>query len=386
MKGPTNQPRLPALTSLRFFAALHVLLFHLDADRIKTFSGLMYRLQKTGYVGVSLFFVLSGFILTYVHGDREMRPKVFYRERVARIYPAYLFSLLLTAPGFFYVCIKLKQMDIPIFAWSKMHLAAASTLVPTLTQAWFPPAALSWNPPAWSLSVEAFFYVLFPFLLPRLMRWSSRRLWTVMAVCWLASLTICSTYVWLKPDGVAHVTDEALNLFWLNALKFNPLARLPEFILGGCCGVLFMRGAFNRRWATPLTIAGVAAFAAVVVASPHIPYPFLHEGLLPPAFAALIVGLALKPAWMGWMETRPLVLLGNASYSLYLLHGFVLGAYFMPMGTLLPMGFIREAIGMMLPIVVAILVYRFIEEPARRKLRPKPQVRLTDAKSLAQPA
>jgi peptidoglycan/LPS O-acetylase OafA/YrhL len=386
MSVPIQKPSLPALTSLRFFAALHVFVFHLYAIKIGTFSGFAGRVQLMGYVGVSLFFVLSGFILTYVHANRDTRPALFYRERLARIYPAYLFSLLLTAPGFFYVCIKLKQMDIPFFAWFKYHVGLCSALVPTLTQSWVPNAALAWNAPAWSLSVEAFFYLLFPFLLPRVLKWSNRRLWVTMCACWAVSLTIASIYCVVKPDGVAHTSDEALNLFWLNLVKFNPLVRLPEFVLGSCCGALYLRGAFDRRWATALTLSGIAAFLAVAYASPYIPYPILHDGLLTPAFAALIVGLALKPAWMGWMEVKPLILLGNASYSFYLLHSFLLGAYFMPDGKLKPYGFAGYLIGLLLPVAIALLVYRFIEEPARRKLRPRSSPRSSNPKVVAQPA
>ncbi|HVZ18733.1 MAG TPA: acyltransferase [Terriglobales bacterium] len=375
MTTSVSRPQVPALTSLRFFAALHVFLFHLDAIKIKTFTGVANRLQMIGYVGVSLFFVLSGFILTYVHGERELTPSVFYRERVARIYPAYLFSLVVTAPGFFYVCIVLKNMDIPFFAWFKTHVGVCAAMVPTLTQSWHPQAALAWNPPAWSLSVEAFFYILFPFLLPRLLRWTDRNLVILIAACCAVSFTLPSLYCWLKPDGVANVSDASLTLWWLNALKFNPLARLPEFLLGASCGVLFLRGKFNRRWAVPLTLASLIAFVTVMLASPHIPYPLLHNGILPPAFAALVVGLALRPAFMSWMNYKPLVLLGNASYSLYLLHSFVLGVYFVPEGKLKTYGPLGTAIGYVLPVVIAILVYRFIEEPARRKLRPKSQIR-----------
>ena len=378
-----RRPSLPALTSLRFFAALHVFLFHLDAIHIKTFGGFGYWLQKAGFVGVSLFFVLSGFILTYVHGEREIRPSTFYRERFARIYPAYFFSLLLTAPGFYYVCLKLKSMNIPFFAWFKWHVALCSTLVPTLTQSWVPQAALAINAPAWSLSVEAFFYVLFPFLLPAVMGWTRKRLWITIAICWAVSLGVSFLYVIVKPDGLANVTDEALNLNWLNALKFNPMVRLPEFLLGSCCGVLFLRGEFERRWASLMTIGGVAMFLTVISASPKIPYPVLHNGLLAPAFASLIVSLALKPSWMGWMEWKLFVMLGNASYSLYLLHSFLLGAYFMPMGTLKEYSLLGKTIGMLLPFLIAMLVYRFIEEPLRRKLRPKTAAPVI---AIAQPA
>jgi peptidoglycan/LPS O-acetylase OafA/YrhL len=367
----TSRPQLPALTSLRFFAAAHVVFFHLHADQIRNVSGLASRLQLTGYLGVSLFFVLSGFILTYVHADRDLSPSFFYRERFARIYPAYFFSLIFTALPFFYVNIALKNMDIPFFAWTKYHVGLCAILVPTLTQSWVPLAALAWNPPAWSLSVEAFFYVLFPFVLPRILRWSDRRLWTVMTSCWVVALTLSGAYVLLSPDGVRHVTDDSLNLFWLSALKFNPLVRLPEFILGSCCSVLFLRGKFNQPWSRLLLPAGLIAFAAVVLASPYIPYPLMHNAIMPPAFAAIIVGLGLRPAYMRWLENRFLVLLGNASYSLYLLHSIVLGIYFAPKGTPIHYSRIGFTIGLILPIVIAILVYKLIEEPLRRKLRPK---------------
>jgi peptidoglycan/LPS O-acetylase OafA/YrhL len=133
-------------------------------------------------------------------------------------------------------------------------------------------------------------------------------------------------------------------------------------------------------------MGGIVAFVAIAYASPHIPYPVLHDGLLAPAFAALIIGLALKPAWMKWMEVKPLILLGNASYSFYLLHSFVLAAYFMPLGELKPYGFLGTLIGLLLPVVVAIAVYLLIEEPARRKLRPKSSPRSSNPKVVAQPA
>ncbi len=189
------RPRLPALTSLRFFAALHVMLFHLYNMKVLTGGGWYRKLASIGYVGVSLFFVLSGFILVYTYAGREMNLRRFWQARFARIYPAYLFSLVLTAPFFFYVCIKLKDMDIPFFAWVKNHLLLSSTLVPLLLQSWVPNAALAWNSPAWSLSVEAFFYLLFPLILYRMLRFRSRTLAWLIPACWMLSLAMGSAYV-----------------------------------------------------------------------------------------------------------------------------------------------------------------------------------------------
>jgi peptidoglycan/LPS O-acetylase OafA/YrhL len=371
MDLPDQRPRLPALTSLRFFAAFHVVMFHLYTMHILEGRGLYRKLASIGYVGVSLFFVLSGFILVYTYAGRDWTWGEFWRARFARVYPAYLFSLLLTAPGFFYVCLKLKDMDIPYFAWFKTHLVLSSTLVPLLLQSWVPGAALAWNGPAWSLSVEAFFYLVFPFLVVRLMRSNKTTLAWILCGCWLISLALSAGYWLLKPDGVAQTNDQFLNLMWLNTLKFNPLSRLPEFVMGACCGFLFLRSAVERKWATPLLVGGLVLFVAVAVASPSIPYPILHNSSLSPAFAAIIFGLALRPEWTSFLGARPLVLLGDASYTLYLLHSFILSVYFSPFGQLRHISFWGITIGLSLPLVISLLVYRWIEEPARRKLRPK---------------
>jgi peptidoglycan/LPS O-acetylase OafA/YrhL len=175
-------------------------------------------------------------------------------------------------------------------------------------------------------------------------------------------------------------------LFWLNVLKFNPLVRLPEFVMGACCGVLFLRQRVKTRWGSWLLLAGLGGFALVAFQNHRIPYPILHNGLLAPAFAAIILGLALRPAWMSWLEVKPLVLLGNASYSLYLLHSFLLGAYFAPTGSLRRVGPVGFGFGLLLPILIAVLVYLFVEQPARRKLRPKAKARAVPDQAMSQPA
>src|ERR1700722_11488309 len=90
----TARPRLLELTSLRFFAALHVMFFHAYAMRAITVNGWLRQISSIGYVGVSLFFVLSGFILVYTYAGAPIAAGGFWRARFARVYPAYLFSLL----------------------------------------------------------------------------------------------------------------------------------------------------------------------------------------------------------------------------------------------------------------------------------------------------
>jgi peptidoglycan/LPS O-acetylase OafA/YrhL len=370
----TARPRLPALTSLRFFAAFHVVFFHFQAMQVFIGPAWFQKLSSIGYVGVSFFFVLSGFILVYTYAGRTLNLKEFWRARFARIYPAYAFSLLVTAPFFFFAVL---TMNIPFFAWAKAHLKLGSLLVLTLLQAWVPPAALTWNAVAWSLSVEAFFYVLFPFLMLLLMRRSQPQLLLIAVASWLTSLAFSGSYVVLNPDHLTVVNADVLGAFWLNALKFNPLARLPEFLLGMACGFLFLRSRRESKLALPLVLGGIAALVVVVYFSAVIPYPILHTALLAPAFAAIVYGFALRPNWGAILENRLLVLCGNASYSLYLLHSMIVGMYFHnTAGQLRYQSPLGVLVFVLLAVSISALVYRFIEEPARRKLNPKRKAQL----------
>src|SRR5579859_3585178 len=189
---PTGRPRLDELTSLRFFAAATVTLFHLKVEGVVEGGPWWYEnFAAIGYIGVNFFFTLSGFILVYSYEGRDYSPAGFWRSRFARIYPAYLFSLLLALPGFIAA---LDQLDLPFFAWSKAHFIPACLLTLTLLQAWIPQGALTWNPVCWSLSVEAFFYGLFPFL-------KIRRPWLLLIGSCLISLALSLAYLLLHPDG-----------------------------------------------------------------------------------------------------------------------------------------------------------------------------------------
>lgn len=378
----TDRPRLPALTSIRFFAALHVCVFHLYAMKIAGGSGILHRIASIGYVGVSFFFVLSGFILVYTYAGRATTAGEFWWARFARIYPAYLFSLLFTAPFFFYVCLKMRPAPMPFLIWPQNHLVTSCLLVLPLLQSWVPGAALAWNAPAWSLSDESFFYLIFPVLLLWLAKRSAKSWLTIAALCWAVSLAITIAYVFAKPDGLALVDDNSV-LTWLSVVKFFPLARVPEFLLGACLGFLFLRNSLNRSWGTKLVLIGAAYFAAVVALAPQIPYPVLHDAALTPGFALIIFGLALRPAWSRALEFWPLVLLGDASYSFYLLHSNLIGMIFQPRGVPMHLPVWKILAGLMVPIAVSIGIYKWIEEPSRRFLRGKKKRELEVAPAAA---
>ena len=232
-----SRPRLPAITSLRFFAAFHVALFHMKEMGVITSPGWLKSFAGIGYVGVSFFFVLSGFILVYTYAGRTLNLRDFWQARFARIYPAYLFSLVLFFPFFYFGALK---MHVPFFAFAEQHFVVACLLVLTLLQAWVPPAALAWNAVAWSLSVEAFYYLVFPFALPKFSKLSRTALLASIAVFWVAGMAVSAGFLALRAPGAPYVgsTDWSAGVQFV---KFFPLVRLPEFLMGMACGFLFLR-------------------------------------------------------------------------------------------------------------------------------------------------
>lgn len=370
-----DRARLPALTSIRFFAALWVAMFHMLAMNAYTFRlPAVRQLASIGYCGVSFFFVLSGFILVYTYEGRDTRAGDFWQARFARIYPALAFALLITAPGFFYCCLRMRAHDprlfVPEWSWVAPHMWLSIVLSLVLLQSWLPQTALAWNMPHWSLSVEAFFYLSFPFLLPRLSRLSRRQLMAIVPLGWLLALACVALYMCLLPDG--PVTIKTVG-FWMNALKYHLLMRLPEFLMGMAGGLLFLRGKRYPKLAWPLVLAGLAMIAGVAAFSPSVPYLVIHTALLAPAFLAIVYGISLRPMGLGVLEYRWMQALGEASYPFYLLHSTVISSVFMNWSTgqnrhQTPLGF---AAWFLIAVSVALLIDRFVERPLRRLLRPR---------------
>jgi peptidoglycan/LPS O-acetylase OafA/YrhL len=372
----SKRPPLPALTSARYFAALHVVLFHTWAMKgLISAPAWFQQFTSVGYVAVSFFFVLSGFILVYTYGGKEFDLRRFWRARLARLYPVYLLSLLLTGPFFFYVVLK---MNFHQFAYFRNHLASTIVLVLTMQQSWAPLAALGWNAVAWAVSTEIFFYMVFPFLVSRLSRLSNRGLATVALLGWMIPLAAALAYmVWL-PDGIYPDSTQDM-LFWLSALKFNPLMRLPEFITGVACGCWFLRGNHQPQLAARLVLGGTSLALLITAFSPWIAYPILHTGLYAPAFAAIICGLALRLHALAFLESRWLRLLGESSYCLYLFHPMLVGMILYGTQGRLTNSWVRVGGALMVATLVGVLLFRYVEEPARRWLRGKPASALAAA-------
>ncbi len=328
-----KKPRLRSLTGIRAIAAILVFWHHGDG---------LYGGISSGMVGVSLFYILSGFVMAWV--DRQDDTDLlFYRRRFARIYPAYAVAAIL-AIAYAAVTIGVSWKD--FFAF-------------TLLQSWVPDETVYFAGSAvfWSLSCEAFFYVTFP-LIRRLTRaLTSRGLWIVAGGAGIVSLSVA---------GVGVGFSESQQLTW--AVVVFPLVRLPEFVIGVCLGSLMARG-----WAPriPLTAAWTFAVAGVIAAM-FAPYSLSRYAVTLIPFAVLVVALAsadLRGARV-FTSSKWMVRLGDWSYCFYLIHLVVImvtvsvaSRVGLPIWATLAVALVGSSI-------VASLLHRFVEKPADDRLRP----------------
>jgi peptidoglycan/LPS O-acetylase OafA/YrhL len=368
---------LDALTGLRFLAALHVVLFHFAKPCMDTAPEGLRNWVGSGYSAVGVFFVLSGFVLAwnYLDGDGRMETgsRAFWAARVARVYPVYLLTFLLAAPPTIAASVRDNGWMV---ASVKLTVGALGALA--LLQAWVPRLALYWNPPGWSVSVEAFFYALFP----RLARWLPRLrpslLPVALGAAWVLGLVPPLLYLWLLPDGPGPV-DVHFGGTWLNGLKFHPLMRLPEFVFGVLLGWYFVRErdavAAKKGNGAVLAAVGLALLVAAGVAGPRIPYVLMHNALLAPAAGLLVYGLARGGGALGWLLSRPLLVhLGGASYALYLLQFPVGSAAEALVSVLSPWVDLHspEALVVLvlaLAVPASVVVHRYVETPLRSRVR-----------------
>ena len=322
---PPHKPDLKALTGLRFFAAFGVVVYHFAKPILAGWPLPFLQLAGSGYAAVSFFFLLSGFILSYSYLNREGElqgsRRNFYVARLARIYPVYLLAFLLAAPHNIWLSLRVSALPV---AELKLLISALGLL--SLQQAWTPWTAWFWNYPAWSVSVEAFFYLAFPFVVRAISRW---RLLNCLKVCgglWILSLAAPTLLFLVRGTTGAPELNDHLQM----AVEFNPLLRLPDFVIGVLLGRAFKLGLEARIPRQGLAWLSFTAIVAVLAFVPGIPHPLLANGLLTPLFACLILSLTKDRGVLSSLLARPtIVKLGEASYGIYILQipvSYLLGA------------------------------------------------------------
>lgn len=348
--------KLQQLTFTRYLAALTVLFFHFGESVFPANHPWWGPIVKAGPIAVSYFFVLSGFIMAiaYYQRDEAFNKWRYWLARFARIYPIYLLALALMIVA----NLKTEGSD-PITVLLNL----------SMLQAWFPGYAMTLNSPAWSLSVEAFFYLSFPLLLLAAHR---RHLSTLLLVGLLLWLSTQFLQIGLQQlPSYAHRTPLHEFIF------YHPLMHISTFILGFVFGVHFCNGKFNwlaGRW-NGLALFLLCGLLVMVLAyekpmrlALNMPGEYYNNGLLVPLFIAIIALLATNTGWTARLCSLPiLVLLGEASYSIYILQRPVYGLYERLLGKHLAeypeLNFYLFVIALT---TLAILLFKFFETPARR--------------------
>lgn len=293
------------LTSLRFFAALWVVFFHTlllafgpQVTNVSTVSG---RILLLGYISVSFFFTLSGYILAVTYLPRRVSTGRFWWARFARVYPLFFATLILGCPKYFLG--EFRRLGALAATTEVMDKLAGNVF---MLQAWIP-SLNKFDFPNWSLSVEAFFYLLFPFLLVVIARPRVRFLAVIGVLSWMAGMCIVASAMH------ARIAEDVL--------RYNPLFHLHSFVLGAILGVIQSKMRLSPRLAPAFLLAAIGCFLLVMYFYTHIPMSFMHDGLLAPAFACLILAFGSGNAALDrLLSFRWLVVLGEASYGLYLIH------------------------------------------------------------------
>ena len=355
-----HRPSLPALTGLRFFAALHVVLYHALRPVLRHADDPLSSVLAAGPAAVTLFFVLSGFVLVHSVAAVEHVPvRPFFVARFARIAPLYALALVVVVPLGLAARARGLVTD-PLGAWSLVLVGAG-------LQAFVPDAALRWNPPAWSASCELFFYALLPFALPLLARLRTRGTVIVATAAWLLGLAAAVLYLVVDPDGL-HGPQPGDEGFWLHVVQFNPLLRLPDFVVGVVAGLWWRRGGRLPPSTTAWAVLAAIMATVVVAGIPQMPRLLVHNGLLAPLFAVIIIALAAGTGPLtSLLSSPPLQRLGDASYGLYLLHVPV-----MMWAMALRKGALEPAVAVVVvltTIPLALVLHALVEAPLRRVVR-----------------
>jgi peptidoglycan/LPS O-acetylase OafA/YrhL len=301
---------LPALTGLRAFAALNIVFFHFGNPK---WFGPLAPIVDNGFTSVSFFLLLSGFVLAYNYSDKAQKGQLstrnFWVARVSRLYPIYLFALLMSVG---------MLMD-EWHARTHAQFTWGVLLTPFLLQAWSPWLSTFWNTPAWTMCTEAFFYLIFPVVILWKRPKSVGALVGILLGLWCLGMVLPSLYLGLHPDGDLH-PGRYTDGFWIRALKFSPPPHVPSFLFGivlADLDALIPRAARRRLLFGALGMAGIYT---VLYFGDHFPYPMMHDGLMMPLFALAVLGLAGHNLIARFFGFFPFVAVGQASYCLYILH------------------------------------------------------------------
>ena len=280
-----TRKKMDGVTILRFIAAFYVFIFHINMRVPVNFGELINKTISNGVIGMSIFFMLSGFVLTYnYYGSMSNN---YFRKRIARIFPAYLFCGLLTLPF-------LLSSDA-----SFLKMIASIFLFVTGMQSWIYQTFDFWNfSGTWSISVELFFYALFPFLIKNI---NKNNVIYVLLFSYLSSALLIPLSDIIQGPVVWSV------------YYATPIYRLPEFVVGVCIAILFLNGYRVNHYTWLLSIL-LFLYATTQQNNNSMGVNYLTI----PAISIMLLHLA-KINIKNNIVNRAIIYFGDISYSFYLM-------------------------------------------------------------------
>jgi peptidoglycan/LPS O-acetylase OafA/YrhL len=358
----SSAARIEPLTGLRGVAALWVLVHHLHGFPGQTVPDISWswafhafrNFASKGWLGVDLFFVLSGFIISYVHRDEfsEFRLERYFRFlvlRISRIYPAHLVTTLLLIPMFAIAWITFDYRS----QGNNLTVAKLAYSV-LLLNGWGIPNSVGWNIPSWSVSSEWLAYLCFPVIAFVTTRIRSSRISLVLA----AFIALAAILLSAQLNGTSKfMFDEDL----------TALRVLYEFVIGCLLFNIFLAVRGRARFDAMSTLS---VLVIVVLATASIPSRF--DWLFILVFSTLILGLSTMQR--SSFASRPMVYLGEISYSIYLIHSLVINAIDLVSKRVFEhphwtAGIAFAVLSFVLSIVGGHVLYVLVERPWRRRLR-----------------
>jgi peptidoglycan/LPS O-acetylase OafA/YrhL len=345
----------PEVTGIRFFASFYVVVFHSRVGEVCLQHGWYAagNFFQNGYLAVPLFFLLSGFILAYTYqGQIERRGDVrrFWEARFARIWPVYAVSLLFSA--------------LPPLSSAPPPKVMIATLL--MVQSWNPfdiSMAGAWNFVCWTLSAEAFFYLVFPGLQVWLERRSSRT-----QLGWIALMLLVCVAI----NSAAHTLGYPV----MGISSHIPLAiyHVPEFFTGvglGCCFLRRQMRTAGQSIVESLSRLGLWTYLSLGLTILLLCRPGGRwTSLVVVSFAALLFSLAAENTLLSrFLSTRTMLLGGGISYTMYLMQIVVkswvthlANRFHVPDSLRLPLN-------ALVLILISWVLFKLVEDPARIFLR-----------------
>ena len=346
------------LTSLRFFFAFMVFLSHLWLlqDESPFLRNLYDDIFYEGYIGVSFFFILSGFILGYNYHTKILHGQIkfsqFWLARLARIYPLHILTLFIAIP------LSLKGDAVEWITRFVLNIFLVQSFVPSEDVYFY------FNAVSWSISDEWFFYLMFPFL--------------VFLMLKKRNLKYAFVLLLIVPIGLLLVKETYHEKYFY----INPLLRIGDFVLGKLLFRLYNYRKtnsymHNKNFASLAEVSSIIVLCIFVYFHNDIPQGFRFSCYYWPPMIMLIYSFSYANGIISdFISRKTFVYLGEISFGFYMFHMLVLRYYeYIPkklgIAEQVPSGVIEATIVFGITLALSMASYKWFEVPANRFIKRK---------------